>query len=250
MTIYTKSTGIVETLNARETAPAASHEDMFANESQVTGPKSIAVPGELKGYWALHQRYGSLPWHTLIQPTIDLCQNGHIVSDYMASVLLKREATILASPSLKEIYINPVTNRVWRADDIIKRPILANTLEIIAVEGVDSLYWNGTVARMLIPELQSLGGIITIEDLMHYEVVWDKPVVANLADNNFLYSVPLPASGSILAFIMNVLNGLISSDSKEIVNYQRFVEALKYAYARRTNLGDPDYVQDALMVIK
>lgn len=250
MTIYTKSRGIVETLNARETAPAASHKYMFGNETQVTGPKSIAVPGELRGYWELHQRYGRLPWHTLVKPTIDLCRKGHIVSDYMASALLKREAIILASPSLKEIYINPETNRVWIVGDLIKRPLLANTLEIIAVEGVDSLYWNGTIARMLISELQSLGAIVTIEDLMHYKVVWAKPVVANMANNKFLYSVPLPGSGSILAFIMNVLNGLISGNSKELVNYQRFVETLKYAYACRTYLGDSDYVTDAIMVIK
>ena len=40
------------------------------------GGKSIGVPGELKGLWELHKRYGSLPWDSLIQPTIDLATNG------------------------------------------------------------------------------------------------------------------------------------------------------------------------------
>lgn len=51
LTIYTKSTGVIETLNAREVAPKLSKSDMYvANPSEsVRGGKAVAVPGELKG---------------------------------------------------------------------------------------------------------------------------------------------------------------------------------------------------------
>lgn len=42
----------------------------------------MAVPGELKGYWAAHQRFGRLPWADLIQPTIELCEKGYNISDH------------------------------------------------------------------------------------------------------------------------------------------------------------------------
>lgn len=67
----------------------------------ISGGLSVAVPGELRGYWALHERYGSLPWKDLFQPAIELCKNGHLVTSYLARVLKNREDKIKAIPSLR-----------------------------------------------------------------------------------------------------------------------------------------------------
>ena len=43
--------------NARETAPAAVHPNMFRNTWEtVRGAKTIAVPGEILGFWEAHKR--------------------------------------------------------------------------------------------------------------------------------------------------------------------------------------------------
>ena len=34
------------------------------------------MPGEIKGLTALHDRYGSLPWKTLVEPSIALAKDG------------------------------------------------------------------------------------------------------------------------------------------------------------------------------
>lgn len=65
------------------------------------GGLSVAVPGELRGYWVAHQRYGKLPWEKLVQPTIELCKNGHVVTPFLAKFFKSQEATILNSPTLR-----------------------------------------------------------------------------------------------------------------------------------------------------
>jgi gamma-glutamyltranspeptidase len=49
-------------IDAREEAPKAATHDMFHNNSTLSrlGPLAIAVPGELSGYWELHQSSGRL----------------------------------------------------------------------------------------------------------------------------------------------------------------------------------------------
>lgn len=210
---------------------------MFGNMTKVEGILSIAVPGELKGYGELHKKYGRVPWKTLIQPTIDLCRSGHIVTKYLKYVLDLMRKNILESSSLSEVFVNPETRDLWNAGDRIKRLKLAETLEIIANEGTDTMYSdNGTIAKLLVQEIQELGGSLTIDDFVNYEAEWKEPIKTKLRQNYTLHSTGLPASGMILSLILNIMNGFKPSNS---VNYiHHLIESFKYGYAKRTSLGD------------
>ena len=84
MTLFIKSENKSYFLNAREMAPLASHETMFAENTfaSTNGPLAIAVPGELKGYDEAKKRFGNpqLSLMDLFQPTIDLCEKGFKVT--------------------------------------------------------------------------------------------------------------------------------------------------------------------------
>lgn len=240
LTIYTKETGKTESLMARETAPKAAHQDMFVGADTVSGAKAIAVPGELKGYWELHQKYGRLPWSELVQPSIELCRNGHVVTGYLFRILTTRQELIKSIPSLAEIYVNPITGNVWEQGDIIRRPKLAETLEIISREGADTLYNNGTIAQLLMHDLQELGSIITYADLLEYKVRWQQPEISKLLDNQTMYTSPLPGSGILVTYMMNILDGFLPD--KSVTAFHRITEAFKFAYAKRSELGDATFL--------
>ena len=137
MTIYSKETGKVETLNARETAPGAATKNMYHgdektsekgklqiccynNESLVcitlsnfyrdiyanlciSGPLSIAIPGEIFGYFEAKKKYGNknISMLSLMQPTIDMCRNGIEVSWSAAKDLKSSEKLIFKDPGMR-----------------------------------------------------------------------------------------------------------------------------------------------------
>ena len=171
LTIYIRSTDTLETLNAREVAPKLANSTMFVADpsESVRGGKAVAVPGELKGLWELHQKYGKLPWAQLVEPNIKLAREGHIVSPYLVNIFAEAQTDLFGEPSLSEIYIDPRTNATYKLGDLIKRPKLAETLEIISKEGADSIYGGGSLAKGLIREIRDRGGIMTEEDLLDYQ---------------------------------------------------------------------------------
>lgn len=212
---------------------------MFQNETSVNGGKAVGIPGELKGYAELHKRYGRLEWADLVRPTVDLCRNGFAVTPFVAINLEIYRSTIMASVDLREIFVNPMTNDLYRRGERMYRLKLADTLSLIADQGADVMYSsNGQVGIGLVKDIQRLGGIIEQRDLIDYRVQWKRPVQTTIYGNLTLMSAPVPASGSVLAFIMNFVDDFLPADGASLQFYARLVEAFKFAYAKRTQLGD------------
>lgn len=79
------------TLNAKEVAPLAATKDMFkTSEEYFDSTLTIAVPGEVKGYWELHKKYGSMSWKALVEPSIKICEDGFQLSKHMSDFIVPR----------------------------------------------------------------------------------------------------------------------------------------------------------------
>jgi gamma-glutamyltranspeptidase/glutathione hydrolase/leukotriene-C4 hydrolase len=127
----------------------------------------------------------------------------------------------------------------------LKNPKLAETLQIIANEGVDAIYGeNGTLGVKMVEEIQSHGGLVTLDDLWIYQPKWSRSVSTKLYQGNILYAPTLPSSGSVLAFILNILEGYNFHENtfeyhrENKLIYHRIIEAFKFGFAMRTKLGD------------
>ncbi|KAJ3652515.1 hypothetical protein Zmor_018472 [Zophobas morio] len=245
MNIYIKDGGKSHFLVARETAPEKANETMFGSDedSAIRGGLAVAVPGELRGYWEAYNKYGGgVAWKDLIQPTIDLCNEGIPVTKYVAEVSEANKEVIMKDNILREIFINPTTNQTYAESEKITRPRLAKTLQLIADYGADVLY-NGALTSDFVKDIQAKGGIITEQDLNNYTPLWLTPIPFQLPYNQTLHAAPLPGSGLILGLIMNILNDFLDpSEPTSVTNWQRVIESFKFGFAKRTELGDPDFV--------
>ncbi|KDN37763.1 hypothetical protein RSAG8_09918, partial [Rhizoctonia solani AG-8 WAC10335] len=195
--------GTYETIDFREFAPGSAAELMYVNKtgspSQVGG-LAVAVPGELRGFEALHKRYGKLPWKKIFEPVIKLAK-GFQVSRELAKVLAGNLPYITEDPLWAAVYAPNGTVAV--SGQTIRRPTYAKALQRIADEGVNAFY-TGPIANNIITKAQANGGIITLEDLKKYQVVIRKPVQIKYR-NYTITSCPAPSSGIIALSALQIL---------------------------------------------
>ncbi|XP_055588084.1 glutathione hydrolase 1 proenzyme-like isoform X2 [Uranotaenia lowii] len=247
MNIYIKDEQKAYTLDAREISAKAATEDMHLEDPSTTneGPLSIATPGELKGYWEAHQRFGNLSWKEIMQPSIDLCRSGFEMSKHMYDSL-HTNSKVKFDPQLRQMYVDESTNAFYTPGTIIKPDQLCKTLEYIAEHGGDTLY-RGELAKQFAEDLKDMGSIITLEDLETYKVRWNESIPIDI-NGDSMFVIPAPGSGVLVGLIFNILKRYnfkpedLASVNATILTYHRIIEAFKHAYGKRTHIGDPEFV--------
>lgn len=245
--VYRTADGEYGALDYREKAPAAATRDMYLDgEGNIIPGKStlggmaIGVPGTVAGLFAVYEKFGTLPFDSLIQPAINLARKGIIVTEKQAK-RFNHYRKYFRMANKKTILFD----REWKAGDTLKVPELVQTFERIRKEGRDGFY-KGETAELLVNTVKEAGGIITLEDLVHYEAKWRKPVVFGYR-NCKIISMPPPSSGGIcLAEILNAVEPYnIKRPGHNSAEYiQLLTEAERRAFADRAFfLGDPDFVR-------
>ena len=235
-------------IDFREKAPLSAHRDMYLNESgdfvpelSMQGVTSAGVPGSVAGLIYALENYGTLSLVEVIQPAIDLAKAGWRF-EMRDSIYFSGSFPIFEKyPSSKKIFTK--NGGLYKTGDLLVQPDLAWTLEQIQNFGRDGFY-KGKVAELLVAQVSSLGGYITLEDLEKYQPMEREPVVGTYRGYEVV-SMPPPSSGGIvLVELLNILENYNLSDndfgSSQYIH--QLVEAMKYVYADRTyHLGDEDF---------
>ncbi len=87
-----------------------------------------------------------------------------------------------------------------------------------------------------------------MDDLRKYDVDFHEAISIDLNNSLKAFTTLAPSSGPILAFILNIMSGYnfhsndLNSIEKAGIFYHRLIETFKFAFAKRSQLGDPSRI--------
>ena len=88
--------------------------------------------------------------------------------------------------------------------EILKRPLLAQTLHDIGEKGADYFY-DSIFTEDMVSELQEHGSILSLEDFKNYTVVEREVTRSEFRDHDVL-GISAPGGGPVLGLILNILD--------------------------------------------
>ncbi|KAF9966626.1 hypothetical protein BGZ70_001789 [Mortierella alpina] len=234
--------GTVEMIDFRETAPAASFPTMFKKDPILAqrGGLAVAVPGEIRGLELAHKRHGKLSWERLFEPSVKLAREGWAVGPELARRISLVKDMMETNSDWSRVYASK-KGVALKEGDWIKREALADTLEIVGKKGADAFY-KGQIAKDIVDHVRRNGGVLSMDDMRKYTALIKNPVVGYYQGRK-VYAAPAPASGPVLISILNILEryNVGKSASTADLDTHHLVEAMKFGFAQRTELGDPDF---------
>ncbi len=235
-------------LDYREKAPAAAKSDMYLDAqgnviegATEVGYKSIGVPGSVAGMVYAEQKYGKMTLKQVMAPAIRLARDGYALSWHEARDF-QRDKHLSEFPESRRIFQRD--SNYYQPGEIFRQPDLARTLQRIAAKPDD--FYHGALARELAAALQKGGGLITADDLAHYEVKEREPVRGTYRGYEIISAPPPSSGGAVLIESLNILEGYdlarLGNRSAQSVHYT--TEAFRRAFFDRAEfLGDPDFAK-------
>ncbi|ELA48262.1 gamma-glutamyltransferase [Vavraia culicis subsp. floridensis] len=238
----------IVTVDFRETAPYNVNLQDYKTKKDMSkkGGSAIAVPGEVKGLHYAHSKYGKLPWKLLLEKNAAIADNFE-VSDQLHRRLKKLKKFILRDAGLNEIYTQ--NGDIVQPGTMIQRANYAQTLRKLALN--PESFYSGDIAEQIVAAVQSQGGRLTMQDMQKYEVKTPKPLQSTYKDS-IVFTTNLPTAGPLVIEALNILESFDLKELRDIgtehgifPEYHLLVEIFKFMSAKRSELGDPEFVPEA-----
>ncbi len=240
-------------LDFREVAPAAATRDMYIKNGvpepllSRDGITSVAVPGAVAGYLGMHKRYGRLTRAQVLAPAIKLAEDGFVMNPVFRRDVEWRIDELRKDPEATKVFLTPDAQGVGQNPELgvtWKQPDLAWTLRQLVEGGADAFY-KGSVAKKLIEDQKTRGGIMTARDLARYSVREHKPLMGSFRGHAVATAPPPSAGGEVLLTLLNMLETQPADRAyRDPSALHLYVEASKRAYADRYLIADPKFVRD------
>ena len=245
--------GQVETIDGRETAPAAAHNKWFFKDGKVMqfadavpGGTSVGVPGNVALAAKAHTAHGRLPWARLFAPAIALARDGFVVTPRLYAMLAGSKASAGFTAEGRALYYGSDGNPL-PVGTVIKNPALAATLQAIAAKGPKAFYAGANPAAIVarVTTAPRNPEPMTTADIAAYKAKDRAPVCGTYRSYKVCGMGP-PSSGgtTVIATLIQLERfDLAALGSTSPVSWHLIAESERLAYADRARYSaDADFV--------
>ncbi len=251
ITVYDAKTGKTVVYDGRETAPAAATAEYFLGPdghplgfvTAILSGRSEGAPGAIAALYVAQKAHGRLPWAWLFTDAETMASDGFPMPRRMADAA-NSQIPMARTPDANAYFTKPGGGR-YQAGDRITNLAYAATLKRVAAEGPAALL-KGKVAADIVAKIHQPPnpGIMTLEDLAHYQPTVDEPVCR--AYRAYVICAPAPPGGGVgVLEILGILEttDIASRGPTDPQAWLEFVEASRLGYADRDHyVGDPRFV--------
>ena len=242
------------TLDYREMAPAKAHRDIYLDKDKIViEGKSLethfasGVPGSVDGLLKAWKDHGSgnISLYQLLNPSIQLAEEGFELSEYEANRFNQNKDLLSKHPETKRIFTQ--ADHKWGKGDIFYQKDLAKTLKRIALKGRDGFY-KGETAKMIVEEMDKVGGWITLKDMENYVSKYRDPILGSFQGYDIISMGPPSSGGILIVHMLNMLEEIKKNNptldfafhSSDYIHILTEIERRAYA-DRSEHLGDSDF---------
>jgi gamma-glutamyltranspeptidase/glutathione hydrolase len=259
--VYDAKAKTVVSINAEGTAPKLATIEWYQKNLGGKLPQSDTllsgtVPGVVDAWYTLLDRWGTMTFAQVLQPAIDMAENGFPIGERMAGAIA----------GTRKLRKYPTTMKVYFPDgvapkpgDIFRNPDLARTLRKLvdaekaneskgrheALKAARDRFYKGDIARTMAKFSEEQGGLFRYEDFASYTDEVETPVSVDYRGYR-VYKNPSANQGPTELFALNILEGYdlkkLGHNSPDYIHTS--IEAVKLALGDREKyLGDTDFIQ-------
>lgn len=239
-------------LNFREKAPLNIKKILYLDEKgkpiadkTTTGYLAVAVPGTVLGLDTALQKYGTMSRKQVMSPAIQLAERGYIITAYEAKQFQAFANDFRTQPNVASVFLK--NGHSYRRGERFIQTDLANTLKLISDKG-PSAFYHGPIAKAIVTASQMRGGVLTLSDFARYNVEELPPIRCDYLGYTIISAPPPSSGGTMLCEMLNILEnfplntlGYHTAKSSRLI-----IEAMRYAYTDRNQLGDPHFVNNPI----
>ena len=181
------------------------------------GYQAITTPGMLAGLWAIHRRFGCLPWKGLVERAVPYAEEGFLIGPGLAEFWIRpglygRAATrdrIGHTEAGRAICLKP-DGSTYKAGEVLVQKDMGRTYRRIAAGGAEEFY-RGAIGHQIAEDWERGGALVTGEDLRSYRAIEEPPLEGTYRGLKILTS-PLPGGGPALLQALKLVEEIPPGD--------------------------------------